>query len=245
MAPSASSTKPWRPPALLSQAEVPSGPFPLSSCYPQTPCEDAAPFPPTRGLEGALSLQLLPKGPVPECAEMAAPVPGSRLGTASQENRSDAVRHRGKQSAARRKERLGNQPLAMEEAGAAGRRAQRLGDTRHAGWGGSACPFHARPPGPPGAACHAAHEPPIQVGQSLRDARSPAPTQAPRRPGILPSELCASPRPTEGPALLSATDAALPSLAGGRQGAQGVGPFPRPARASACQASMGFLAPVP
>lgn len=68
-----------------------------------------------------------------------------------------------------------------------------------------------------------------------------AQTQALR---LLP-ELCASPRPTEGPALLSATVAALPSLAGGRQGAQGVGPFPRPARASACQASMGFLAPVP
>ena len=147
--------------------------------------------------------------------------------------------------AALRKEQLGDQPLAVEEAGAAGRRAQRLGDTRHAGWGGSACPFHACPPGLPGAACHAAHEPPIQVGQSLRDARSLAPTQAPRRPGLLPSELRASPRPTEGPALLSATDAALPSLAGGRQGAQGVGPFPRPARASACQASMGFLAPVP
>lgn len=72
-----------------------------------------------------------------------------------------------------------------------------------------------------------------------------AQTQALLGPVLLPSELCASSRPTEGPALLSATVAALPSLAGGRQGAQGVGPFPRPARASACQASMGFLAPVP
>lgn len=72
-----------------------------------------------------------------------------------------------------------------------------------------------------------------------------AQTQALCGPVLLPSELYASSRPTEGPALLSATVAALPSLAGGRQGAQGVGPFPRPARASACQASMGFLAPVP
>ena len=90
----------------------------------------------------------------------------------------------------------------------------------------------------------AARELPIQVGQSPRDPRSPAPTRAPRGPCSSLRALGHS-RPTEGPALLSATDAALPSLAGGRQGAQGVGPFPRPARASACQASMGFLAPVP
>lgn len=81
---------------------------------------------------------------------------------------------------------------------------------------------------------------PKQVSQSTRGWKSPA-----SGPVLLPSELCASSRPTEGPALLSATGAALPSLAGGRQGAQGVRPFPRPARASACQASMGFLAPVP
>lgn len=60
-----------------------------------------------------------------------------------------------------------------------------------------------------------------------------------------PSWVPVSSRPTEGPALLSATAVALPSLAGGRQGARGVGPFPRPARASACQASMGILVPVP
>lgn len=83
-------------------------------------------------------------------------------------------------------------------------------------------------------------------GQSPRDSRSPRPDAGAARARAPPLRLCASPRgPTEGPALLSATVAALPPLAGGRQGAQGEGPFPRPARASACHASMGFLEPVP
>lgn len=166
--------------------------------------------------------------------EAEAPVTGSTPGTMRQEPGSDTAQHGGKQALA-----ADGTPEQQEDGPDSG------GDARLAGWGEYACPLHARPPGRPRAARCAARELPIPAGHSLRDARSPAPTQAPRGPARLPSELCASPRPTEGPALLSAMDAALPSLAGGRQGAQGVGPFPRPARASACQASMGFLAPVP